>query len=74
MTDRPVSEQRCNTLPFLFHGRRSCAKLLATNHIRETQKACLLKRIAWQADNIQLLRRSAEDVAQDARQWVVLFG
>ncbi|RKK86029.1 hypothetical protein BFJ68_g17175 [Fusarium oxysporum] len=32
------------------------------------------RRIAWPADNIQLLRRSAEDVALDARQWGVLSG
>ena len=44
------------------------------NRIWETQKARLPKRIAWLADNIQLLRRSANDVAQDARQWAALSG
>ncbi|KAL8284658.1 hypothetical protein RB597_008496 [Gaeumannomyces tritici] len=44
------------------------------NGIWERQKACLPKRISWLADNIQLLRRSAEDVSQDGRQWAVLSG
>jgi hypothetical protein len=44
------------------------------NNIWERHKACLPRRIAWLADNIQLLRRSAEDVALDARQWGVLSG
>ncbi|KAG6978077.1 hypothetical protein FocnCong_v021441 [Fusarium oxysporum f. sp. conglutinans] len=42
--------------------------------IWETQKTCLSKRMTWLADNIQLLRRSAEDVARDARQWAALSG
>jgi hypothetical protein len=44
------------------------------NSIWERHKARLPRRIAWLADNIQLLRRSAEDVALDARQWGVLSG
>jgi hypothetical protein len=44
------------------------------NRIWETQKTCLSKRMTWLADNIQLLRRSAEDVARDARQWAALSG
>ncbi|KAG7402987.1 hypothetical protein Forpe1208_v016900 [Fusarium oxysporum f. sp. rapae] len=44
------------------------------NNIWERHKACLTRRIVWPADNIQLLRRSAEDVAPDARQWGVLSG
>jgi hypothetical protein len=44
------------------------------NNIWERHKARLPRRIAWLADNIQLLRRSAEDVALDARQWGVLSG
>ncbi|KAM9876020.1 hypothetical protein VDGL01_09923 [Verticillium dahliae] len=44
------------------------------NDIWERHKAGLPKRIAWLAVNIQLLRRSAEDVAQDNRQWAALSG
>jgi hypothetical protein len=44
------------------------------NRIWETQKTCLSKRMTWLADDIQLLRRSAEDVARDARQWAALSG
>ncbi|KAG7403673.1 hypothetical protein Forpe1208_v016246 [Fusarium oxysporum f. sp. rapae] len=42
--------------------------------IWETQKTCLSKRMTRLADNTQLLRRSAEDVARDARQWAALSG
>ncbi|EXL90209.1 hypothetical protein FOIG_16527 [Fusarium odoratissimum NRRL 54006] len=44
------------------------------NRIWETKKTCLSKRMTRLADNIQLLRRSAEDVARDARQWAALSG
>ncbi|ENH72036.1 hypothetical protein FOC1_g10001068 [Fusarium oxysporum f. sp. cubense race 1] len=44
------------------------------NRIWETKKTRLSKRMTWLADNIQLLRRSAEDVARDARQWAALSG
>ncbi|RKK74275.1 hypothetical protein BFJ71_g17294 [Fusarium oxysporum] len=44
------------------------------NNIWKRHNACPPRRIAWLADNIQLLRRSAEDGALDARQWGVLSG
>ncbi|EJT68997.1 hypothetical protein GGTG_13394 [Gaeumannomyces tritici R3-111a-1] len=44
------------------------------NDIWNKQRALLPKRISWLVDNVQLLRRSAEDVAQDAKQWAALSG
>ncbi|KAF4462717.1 ATP-dependent DNA helicase PIF1, partial [Fusarium albosuccineum] len=38
------------------------------------KRARLPKRVSWLVDNVQLLRRSAEDVAQDAKQWAALSG
>jgi hypothetical protein len=44
------------------------------NAIWERQKQALARRVSFLADNIQLLRRSAEDVKRDARQWAALSG
>lgn len=44
------------------------------NSIWERRKLDLSKRMLYFADNIQLLRRSAEDVKSDARQWAALSG
>jgi hypothetical protein len=44
------------------------------NAIWERQKQVLPRRVLILADNIQLLRRSAEDVKRDARQWAALSG
>ncbi|CAH0017208.1 unnamed protein product [Clonostachys rhizophaga] len=44
------------------------------NSIWDRKRACLPKRVSWLVDNVQLLRRSAEDVAQDAKQWAALSG
>ncbi|KAK3391314.1 hypothetical protein B0H63DRAFT_390978, partial [Podospora didyma] len=44
------------------------------NDIWQRQKRALSRRILSYADNIQLLRRSAEDVKRDARQWAGLSG
>jgi len=44
------------------------------NAIWERQKQALPRRVSFLADNIQLLRRSAEDVKRDARQWAAMSG
>ncbi|KAM6514317.1 hypothetical protein FALCPG4_015467 [Fusarium falciforme] len=44
------------------------------NSIWDRKRARLPKRVSWLVDNVQLLRRSAEDVAQDAKQWAALSG
>jgi hypothetical protein len=44
------------------------------NDIWERQRVGLSKRISHIVDNIQLLRRSAEDVKSDARQWAAWSG
>ena len=44
------------------------------NTIWETQKQTLSRRVSFLADNIQLLRRSAEDAKRDARQWAAISG
>jgi hypothetical protein len=40
----------------------------------ESRKEALPRRVSFLADNIQLLRRSAEDVKVDARQWAAMSG
>lgn len=44
------------------------------NDIWERQRRVLSRRVASYTDNVQLLRRSAEDVKRDARQWAALSG
>jgi hypothetical protein len=44
------------------------------NSIWDSKRARLPKRVLWLVDNVQLLQRSAEDVAQDAKQWAALSG
>ncbi|KAL8281707.1 hypothetical protein RB600_008933 [Gaeumannomyces tritici] len=44
------------------------------NTIWERRRKDLPRRVSFLADNIQLLRRSAEDVKRDARQWAALSG
>ena len=44
------------------------------NTIWERQKQALSRRVSFLADNIQLLRRSAEDAKRDARQWAAISG
>ncbi|KAF1993896.1 hypothetical protein P154DRAFT_476817, partial [Amniculicola lignicola CBS 123094] len=44
------------------------------NAIWEKQKKLLTPRVSFLAENIQLLRRSAEDAKRDARQWAALSG
>jgi len=44
------------------------------NTLWERQKQALPRRVSYLADNIQLLRRSAEDAKRDARQWAALSG
>lgn len=44
------------------------------NDIWERQKRALPPRLLFVVDNIQLLRRSAEDAKHDARQWAALSG
>lgn len=44
------------------------------NAIWERQKQALPRRISFLADNIQLLRQSAEDAKRDAKQWAAQSG
>jgi hypothetical protein len=44
------------------------------NAIWEKQKQLLPRRLRFLADNIQLLRRSAEDAKRDAKQWASVSG
>ncbi|EGY20851.1 uncharacterized protein VDAG_02375 [Verticillium dahliae VdLs.17] len=44
------------------------------NALWERQRQCLSRRMAFFADNIQLLRRSAEDAKRDAKQWAAQSG
>ncbi|KAH8744187.1 hypothetical protein F5883DRAFT_655299 [Diaporthe sp. PMI_573] len=44
------------------------------NAIWERQKQALPRRLSFLADNIQLLRRSAEDAKRDAKQWAAMSG
>ena len=44
------------------------------NTIWERHKQSLSRRVLFLADNIQLLRRSAEDAKRDARQWAAISG
>ncbi|QLI69148.1 ATP-dependent DNA helicase PIF1 [Metarhizium brunneum] len=44
------------------------------NTIWERQKQGLARRVSFLVDNVQLLRRSAEDVKRDARQWAAMSG
>ncbi|KAF1807901.1 hypothetical protein P152DRAFT_469269 [Eremomyces bilateralis CBS 781.70] len=44
------------------------------NAIWENRKQALPRRMAFVADNIQLLHRSAEDAKRDAKQWAAMSG
>ncbi|KJZ70513.1 hypothetical protein HIM_10099 [Hirsutella minnesotensis 3608] len=44
------------------------------NHIWGRERAALVPRISCYVDNVQLLRRSAEDAKRDAKQWAALSG
>ncbi|KJZ71586.1 hypothetical protein HIM_09055 [Hirsutella minnesotensis 3608] len=44
------------------------------NHIWGREPAALVPRISCYVDNVQLLRRSAEDAKRDAKQWAALSG
>ena len=44
------------------------------NAIWEREKQALCRRILFLVDNIQLLRRSAEDANRDAKQWAAMSG
>jgi hypothetical protein len=44
------------------------------NDICEQQKQGLSRRLSFIVDNIQLLRRSAEDASRDVKQWAAMSG
>lgn len=58
-------------VPWQFFVEESVGDI---NEIWERHKLRLSKRVSTLVDNIQLLRRSAEDVKSDARQWAASSG
>ncbi|KAL2015872.1 hypothetical protein VTK56DRAFT_4669 [Thermocarpiscus australiensis] len=69
---RPCNTLPCSCLGSRFRPRRS--ETLMFGDIWQRRKQGLPRRTSSYADNVQLLRRPAEDAKRDAGQWAALSG
>ncbi|XP_044716530.1 AAA domain-containing protein [Hirsutella rhossiliensis] len=69
-----TAEQPCSILPYSRRGRPFLAKSEATSTRYGGAHERLPPRTSCLVDNVQLLRRSAEDAKRDAKQWAASSG